>query len=169
MCSWTLNHFLLMFHLHDLGIQNFHQQDVGTDLALIPAYCHTLRRKRAARILKSSDDTQIFVFLQHSVWWLKQLSPLCFSLSTSVAHLQVSLETKISRISRQQLYTTLCHLCSFSKKYTLVSSIKNNLKSYWSSHCSAAGMTPARNHEVAGLIPGLAQWVKDLALPWAVV
>ena len=35
-----------------------------------------------------------------------------------------------------------------------------------SSQFGAAEMNPTRNHEVAGLIPGLAQWVKDLVLLW---
>ena len=34
-----------------------------------------------------------------------------------------------------------------------------------SSHRGAVEMNPTSNHEGAGLIPGLAQWVKDLALP----
>ena len=34
----------------------------------------------------------------------------------------------------------------------------------WSSHRGAVETNPTRNHEVAGLIPGLTLWVKDLAL-----
>ena len=38
------------------------------------------------------------------------------------------------------------------------------LKNYsGSSRHGAVEMNPTRNHEVAGLTPGLAQWVKDLA------
>ena len=40
------------------------------------------------------------------------------------------------------------------------------LKYSWSSHRGAVEMNLTRNHEVAGSIPDLAQWVKDLALLW---
>ena len=40
---------------------------------------------------------------------------------------------------------------------------------FWSSRHGKEEMNPTRNHEVAGSIPGLTQWVKDLALLRAVV
>ena len=34
----------------------------------------------------------------------------------------------------------------------------------WSSHHGAVEMNLTRNNEIAGLVPGLAQWVKDPTL-----
>ena len=48
--------------------------------------------------------------------------------------------------------------------------LENNIKSSRESSCRGSVETnPTRNHEVVGSILGLTPWVKDLALPWAVL
>ena len=53
---------------------------------------------------------------------------------------------------------TCFYLYSFFKKIEV-----------WSSFWGTAKTNPISIHEEVGSIPGLAQWVRDLALPWAVV
>ena len=49
--------------------------------------------------------------------------------------------------------STLLHISSFQSREV------------WNSRRGAVEMNPTRNDEVAGSIPGLPQWVGDLALP----
>ena len=46
--------------------------------------------------------------------------------------------------------------------------IKKNIY-LWSSRCGTAEMNPISIHEDVGSIPGLAQWIGDVVLLWAVV
>ena len=46
---------------------------------------------------------------------------------------------------------------------------KKKKKPFWSSRCRAVETNLTRNPELVGLIPDLAQWVKDPGLPWPVL
>lgn len=48
---------------------------------------------------------------------------------------------------------------------SLYEQLSEEFLTFESSRRSAAEVNPTNNHEVAGLILGLAHWVQDLALP----
>ena len=54
----------------------------------------------------------------------------------------------------------LCYRSMFSSKFTVL-----NISNFRSSCPDSVEMNLTSNPEIAGLIPGLAQWVKDPVLP----
>ena len=60
----------------------------------------------------------------------------------------------------------MIHVLTLVTKFSLHStSLFLQKYNHGSSHYGAAETSPTRNHEVAGWIPALTQWVKDPALP----
>ena len=53
--------------------------------------------------------------------------------------------------------------------YMLYNKSPQNLGTYESSCCGTEEINLTRNHEALGSISGLTQWIKNPALPWAVV
>ena len=56
-------------------------------------------------------------------------------------------------------------ICISSLEKCLFKSFAHFKLDYWSSHHGSAEMNLIRIHEGSGSIPGLAQWIKDPALP----
>ena len=74
--------------------------------------------------------------------------------------------------SVQKSTSVIHHINKLKKKnhmIILTDAEKASINAFKSSWCGSAVMNLTSIHEDMGFLPGPAQWVKDLALPWATV
>ena len=83
-----------------------------------------------------------------------------------VITIKFGLTTPLKKIFFISCQTPVClrgAVCQKHPRENLLVHIPKAL--FGSSRCGAVETNPTRNYEVSGSIPGLTQWVKELALP----
>ena len=141
--------------------------------------------ERLSKLQQIFYYSQIYGFIQnmqlHGIWLRQYLSlPSCVKenklsdflkvLKGFIQLLQLIRQVNISSLRRSKSESS-DSVVTFQMESTLQSLHYTDLIEFLSLEFPLWCMetNPTRNHEVVGLIPGLIQWVKDLALLWAVV